>query len=123
MRLPRVSIRTVAVRLDFSSMPLPIEIIGLGRDEVRVVWDEDHESTYAARDLRLRCRCASCIEEMTGRPLLDPQTVAPEIRVTHMELVGRYGVAIRFTDGHGTGIYRFDDLLKRCSCPVCRPAG
>src|SRR5215470_237163 len=101
-------------------MPLPIEIVGLGRDDVRIVWDEDHESSYRARDLRLRCRCAQCVEEMTGRPLLDPATVPADIRVLAMELVGRYGVAIRFSDGHGTGIYRFDDLLRRCDCLVCR---
>ncbi len=103
-------------------MPLPLEIVGLGRDQVTFVWDEGHEGTFAARDLRVRCRCAECVEEMTGRQLLDPSKVPGDVRVAAMELVGRYGVNLRFTDGHATGIYRFADLYARCPCPQCTTA-
>jgi ATP-binding protein involved in chromosome partitioning len=103
-------------------MPLPIEIIGLGRPDVKVVWDDDHESVYQALDLRLRCRCAGCIEEMTGRPLLDPGSVPAEVTVKNMELIGNYGLQIEFSDGHGTGIYRFAELLAACDCGTCRAA-
>ena len=34
----------------------------------------------AARDLRLACRCALCIEETSGRPLLEPSTVPDNVR-------------------------------------------
>jgi ATP-binding protein involved in chromosome partitioning len=101
-------------------MSLPIEIVGRGQDEVRIVWDEGHEGTYAARDLRLRCRCAMCIHEFTGEKLLDPAKVPADIRVTEMELVGNYGLRIEFSDRHATGIYRFRDLLERCPCVSCR---
>ena len=100
-------------------MPMPIEIVGRGRADVRVVWDEGHEGTYEARDLRLRCRCAMCIHELTGEKLLDPATVPGDVRVTEMELVGNYGIRVEFTDRHTTGIYRFADLHARCPCPVC----
>jgi DUF971 family protein len=101
-------------------MPLPLEIIGLHKTTVTIVWDEGHEGTYDARDLRLRCRCAHCVEEMTGRPLLDPNKVPDLIKVEGMELVGAYGLQIRFSDSHATGIFRFDDLLGRCPCDACR---
>jgi ATP-binding protein involved in chromosome partitioning len=91
-------------------MPLPIEIVGLGQDRVTFVWDEGRETTVAARALRLRCRCAHCVSEMTGAALLDPKTVPADVRVTAMELVGQYGIQITFSDGHATGIYRFADL-------------
>jgi DUF971 family protein len=100
-------------------MPLPIEIVGLGQDSVRVVWDEDHEGTYPAHDLRLRCRCAHCVHELTGAPLLDPKSVPADVRVITMALVGNYGVQIQFSDGHATGIYRFEDLYVRCPCAAC----
>ncbi len=103
-------------------MPLPIEIVGLGRDTVRIVWDEDHEGTYGARDLRIGCRCAGCIDEMTGIRTLDPDKVPADIRVTDMALVGGYGLQIRYSDGHFTGIYRFQDLLERCPCTACAAA-
>jgi ATP-binding protein involved in chromosome partitioning len=102
------------------AMPMPIEIVGLGQDRVRFVWDEGHEGSYPARELRLACRCAHCVDEMTGAPVLDPETVPADVRVTTMDLVGNYGVQIRFSDGHATGIYRFADLMARCPCSACR---
>jgi DUF971 family protein len=101
-------------------MPLPLEIIGLGRREVTLVWDEGHEGTYGARELRLRCRCAHCVHELTGEKLLNPATVPEDVRVMNLELVGNYGLRVGFSDGHGTGIYRFADLLAGCPCARCR---
>ena len=100
-------------------MPLPVEIIGLGKAEVRIVWDEGHEGAYAARDLRLRCGCAYCKEEMSGRPLLDPASVPADVTVTEMELIGGYGLRVSFSDGHSTGIYRFAELFDACPCDIC----
>ena len=89
---------------------MPLEIVGLGKTTVRFVWDEGDEDEYSARDLRTQCNCASCRSETTGERLLDPETVPAEVSVTHMELVGNYGVAIHFSDGHSTGIFQFADL-------------
>jgi DUF971 family protein len=100
-------------------MPLPIEIIGLRRPEVTVVWDEGHEAVFSARDLRLRCGCAHCVDENTGRPLLDPARVPADVIVNGIELVGTYGMRIDFSDGHGTGIFRFQDLFSDCPCSHC----
>lgn len=92
---------------------MPLEIIGLGQREVRFVWDEGVEDVYGARELRLRCTCALCQSEATGERLLDPKTVAEDLTVTDMRLVGNYGVNVHFSDGHATGIYRFRELLRR----------
>jgi DUF971 family protein len=91
-------------------MPAPIEIVGLGKPELRIVWDEGDEDRWTARELRLRCTCASCVHEFTGEKLLDPATVPADLRVAQMELVGNYGIRITYSDGHGTGIYRFAQL-------------
>jgi ATP-binding protein involved in chromosome partitioning len=91
-------------------MPMPLEIVGLGKPDVRFVWDEGVEDTWTARELRLRCTCAHCISEATGEALLDPASVPDDITVKDMHLVGNYGVGILFSDGHGTGIYRFREL-------------
>jgi ATP-binding protein involved in chromosome partitioning len=89
---------------------MPLEIVGLGKSTVRFVWDEGDEDLWSARDLRLACVCAMCQSEATGERLLDPATVATELTVTAMEMVGNYGVSIHFSDGHTTGIYRFKRL-------------
>ncbi|HEY8143911.1 MAG TPA: DUF971 domain-containing protein [Kofleriaceae bacterium] len=91
-------------------MPMPLEIVGLGRPEVRFVWDEGDEQVVTARELRLRCLCAMCRSEVTGEKLLVDDTVPADITVTAMSLVGNYGLNIHFSDGHTTGIYRFREL-------------
>lgn len=98
---------------------MPLEIVGLGKPEVRFVWDEGVEDTWTARDLRLRCACAHCVSETTGQRLLDPATVPVDLTVKSMHLVGNYGLGVEFSDGHATGIYRFRDLhdARRAGAP------
>jgi ATP-binding protein involved in chromosome partitioning len=100
-------------------MPMPEEIVGLLRSRITLKWPDGHATTYAARDLRLACRCAMCIEETSGRALLDPKIVPDNVRAQHIELIGQYAMLIRWTDGHDTGIYNFRDLRARCPCPIC----
>ena len=100
-------------------MPLPLEIIGLNRPDITLVWEDEHRTTYSARALRLRCRCAHCVEEMSGRPLLDPGTISSEVRPLSIALVGAYGLRIHWSDGHSTGIYTFEHLHRTCPCPRC----
>jgi len=91
-------------------MPMPLEIIGLGKSDVRFVWDEGVEDVWSARELRVACTCALCQSEFTGEQILDPGSVPDDITVTHMALVGNYGISIHFSDGHTTGIYRLARL-------------
>lgn len=91
---------------------MPLEIVGLGQPEVRFVWDEGEEDVWGARELRLVCSCANCISEATGEKILVDDTVPMELTVTHMALVGNYGVNVQFSDGHTTGIYTFAKLRK-----------
>ena len=93
-------------------MSAPLEIVGLGKPEVRIVWDEGDEDLWSARELRLRCTCAHCVHEFSGEKLLDPAGVPDDIVVSTMRLVGNYGISIGFSDGHDTGIYRFDELYE-----------
>src|SRR5262245_60226605 len=93
-------------------MPMPLEIIGLGKREIRFVWDEGEEDVYGARELRIRCASPQCQSEATVERLLDPATVPEDLSVTDMHLTGNYGVGIHFSDGHTTGIYRFRELRR-----------
>jgi len=100
-------------------MPMPDEIIGLLRSTITLKWDDGHETKYRARDLRLACRCASCIEETSGRPLLDPANIPESVRAKVINLVGQYAIGIEWSDGHTTGIYNFRDLRANCPCAAC----
>ena len=84
---------------------IPAGIEQAGPDRLRIRWRDGHESLYPVRELRLACPCARCIEEMTGRPMLDPSEVPADIRPVRIEPVGRYALQITWTDGHDTGLY------------------
>lgn len=89
-------------------------------DGVMFDWDnEGHRALYGARALRLACPCAECVEEMSGRPLIDPARVPLDVRPLELALVGAYGLRIRWSDGHSTGIYTFERLRRTCPCPRC----
>ena len=77
---------------------------------IAVTWDDDKLSEIPARELRLACPCASCIDEWTGAKLLDPERVPRDIRPVAMEPVGNYAVQIRWSDGHETGLYPWRQL-------------
>lgn len=87
---------------------------------LRIEWDRaGHEGFFAARDLRLACPCAACVEELSGRPILNPDTVPADIRPVSLALVGAYGLKVQWSDGHSTGIYTFERLLSSCPCVRC----
>ena len=91
-------------------------------DHLEITWSAGHVGRYAARPLRLACPCAACVDEMTGRPLLDPADVPDDVQLVDLQPVGAYGIRIRWSDGHGTGIYTYRFLLERCPCGPCSTA-
>jgi len=87
--------------------------IGWRRRDARtlsVLWENGDRNDFDVRDLRLACRCALCVEEMSGRPLLDPKSVRPDVTPRTIASVGNYAITIIWNDGHSTGIYSFEHL-------------
>ena len=101
---------------------MPTEIVGLLRSKITLKWSDGHETAYRARDLRLACRCAGCVEEMTRRPMLDPGSVPADVRALAVKLVGAYAAHFDWSDGHSTGIYPWERLYAECPCPECTSA-
>jgi DUF971 family protein len=103
------------------AIPLPVMIrrVDDGR-ALEIQWDtQGHIARFAARDLRLACACAGCVEEMSGRPMLDPAGVPAGVRAEAVRLVGAYAVHFAWSDGHSTGIYPWERLYARCPCDAC----
>ncbi len=101
---------------------LGIKKVELTDKGVSVEWLDGHRSFYEARYLRVNCSCAECVEEWTQRKLLDPASVAADLKPEDYLMVGRYAVQFLWSDGHYTGIYPFDMLRKLCPCDECRAA-
>ena len=84
-----------------------------------ILWDDGHRGVYPHRYLRLRCQCANCVDEMSGRPRLDPDQVPQNVQaVDHMQ-VGNYALQFLWSDTHYTGIYTYRFLRSVCTCMAC----
>ena len=79
---------------------------------VQIRWSDGRTCHFPYRYLRLQCACASCIEEMTGRKLLNVTSVPDDIIVVDYITVGKYALQFLWSDGHETGIYPYTMLLR-----------
>lgn len=80
------------------------------RGEIQLTWPGGRQVTIPAARLRDLCPCAGCVEEGTGRKILDPATIPADIRPLGVAAVGNYAVQITWSDGHTTGIYSWQTL-------------
>ncbi len=92
--------------------PEAIDVTDAG--EIRIAWPGGPEVTIPAVRLRDLCPCAECVEEGTGRKILDAASIPPDIRPAAIAPVGNYAVQITWSDGHSTGIYSWR-LLREAS--------
>ena len=84
-----------------------------------VEWPDGHKGQHHPYRLRFHCACAGCIDENTGRQILDKNSVPIDIKLKSFNSVGRYALGMVFSDNHNTGIYTFDRLRNICECPEC----
>lgn len=90
---------------------------------VRLTWSDGHTAEYDDDYLRGWCPCAGCQGHSFLKIRFQPP--AHPVTVETIKAVGNYAISIAFSDGHGTGIYRFDFLREICPCERCGgvPAG
>lgn len=92
-----------------------------GASRLRLTWSDGHAAEYTADYLRGWCPCAGCqghsALQIRFLPAARPVTAGP------IQPVGNYAISILWSDGHGTGIYRFDYLRRLCPCGSCSPSG
>jgi DUF971 family protein len=101
----------------------PAEIKKVGNNELRIIWEDHHESAYSINYLRKECPCAECIKirNSARNPLrIISGPVYTTVEAQEMSLAGNYGLNITFTDGHNTGIFSFDYLREICPCSICK---
>ncbi|MCG8583084.1 MAG: DUF971 domain-containing protein [Pirellulales bacterium] len=77
-----------------------------------ITWNDGKSSSLPFVFLRGECQCARCVDEITGRRLLDVSTIPDDICVDNMELRGNYAVRIVWSDGHDTGLFTWEFLRE-----------
>ena len=92
------------------SQNTPIGFLRRDPRTLSILWEDGHRDDFDVRDLRLACHCALCIEEMSGRKLLDPKTIRSDVSPRKIVSIGNYAIQFDWSDGHNSGIYSFNDL-------------
>jgi DUF971 family protein len=77
---------------------------------VRLTWSDGHVAAYGYDTLRGWCPCAGCQGHSNLKITFHPP--ARPVTVESIQPVGNYAISIAFSDGHGTGIYRYDFLRE-----------
>ena len=84
------------------------------QDQISLIWNNKEKITVPNLLLRKSCACALCIDEMTRKPLLDPNSIPLDIHANKINTIGNYAVLIDWPDGHNTGFYPFN-MIKELS--------
>lgn len=92
----------------------PAEILQESNSRLRITWADGRVCGYEAAVLRRACPCAQCVDEWTGERTLRPQAISDELEIGDLNIVGRYALNFRWSDGHETGIYSFQYLRDLC---------
>lgn len=108
----------------------PVDIsVSPARREMRIRWQDGHESAYPFDLLRRECPCALCNDQRSKASapagpsltvLSGPVLKAGEVQVIEASPVGRYAINFVWSDRHDSGIYAFDYLRSLCPCPSCQ---
>jgi DUF971 family protein len=80
---------------------------------VRVTYGDGEVVDVAVETLRAVCPCATCRGMRERGQVAWPRPGQPAtIRIDDAELVGAWGLSIRWSDGHDTGIYAWTVLRE-----------
>src|SRR5438067_1009327 len=60
--------------------------------ELALTWEDGVVTRISAQKLRQNCPCAECVEEFTGRRVLDPAKVPADLKIIELAPVGNYAL-------------------------------
>lgn len=86
---------------------------------VKTTGSEEKQMVSPAQ-LRRECRCALCVDEMTGAMKLDPSTIPETITPKNIRPVGNYAVEIAWSDGHPS-LYPYSRFVDGWNQNVTQP--
>ncbi len=78
---------------------------------IHLHWSDGRTTSVANRTLRLACGCALCVDEMTHKPILDPERVPADIQALELRTIGNYALGISWSDGHNTGFFPYKTIV------------
>ena len=88
------------------------EVVKKDDQTLGIEWMDGQNTLYNVVELRRKCPCASCVDEMSGQRTLNARDVSDNVRPIKVFSIGRYAMGIQFNDSHSTGIYTFEYLRQ-----------
>jgi DUF971 family protein len=89
-----------------------------GARVTEIEWGDGHKSIYPHAILRGYCPCAGC-QGHSGE-IRFIETTNDQQELDEISPVGGYAFALKWFDGHASGIYSFRFLRALCHCDECR---
>jgi Mrp family chromosome partitioning ATPase/DUF971 family protein len=102
-----ISVVSEVAKAKFQRNPSPN--VRYSQEDHQILIDDD--CMIPPADLRRACRCAMCVEELTGRQLLIPSTIAESIRPLKLYPTGNYALSVNWSDGHKS-LYPYRQILS-----------
>lgn len=100
-------------------MQSPLNVKALKDERIlELTWSAANVARLPFRTVRQNCRCAVCVDEFTGRQLLDPESVPADLGLLEISLCGNYALRIRWSDGHDSGLFTWNHLRTIGDHPV-----
>lgn len=78
-----------------------------------IEWSDGQVKDYRLSELQRKCPCAGCVDETTGKRVMDDSLIGNDVRAKGLYSIGRYALRINFTSGCSHGIYSFDFLREK----------
>jgi DUF971 family protein len=92
-----------------------------GARTTEIDWADGHKSVYPHVVLRGYCPCAGC-QGHSGE-IRFMETRDDQLELDDIESVGGYALALKWFDGHASGIYSYRYLRSLCQCAECVASG
>jgi DUF971 family protein len=89
-----------------------LPVVTAAGTQLRVQWPDGSVALLNNKEVRGACQCASCVEEFSGKQILNPATIPANIQATSIANLGNYAVSIAWNDGHSSGIFTWDRLKE-----------
>jgi DUF971 family protein len=93
----------------------PVNLQQVG-SELAIKWDDGRETFIPIEKLRRACPCAGCVGERDVMGTLhkgpDQPLSAKSFELKRLVTVGGYAIQPIWGDGHGSGIYSFEYLVR-----------
>ena len=86
--------------------------IQFNAERITLNWTDGTQMTVSNSDLRLSCQCALCVNELTGKQILQPKDVRADIAPIEITPLGNYAIGVVWNDGHSSGIYPYDIIRQ-----------